>query len=450
MKKIVFLVDTKDSRFLIIKSRNKWELPTLCVKEFFDDKEILCERYQKKYNHFIRDVMIIEESDNYIFVKCITDDKFTDKSKYKIGVINEISTYITNEFYKQLLLNISIKISLEILNDSFWLGIILTTEEKIQDLTMKALLTDFLLFFSSSFCEESIIYRFGGVRDSNYVSNNQLKELRKRYFKKCPLYSSKSMKKIIGEMGIDFDNYVFDNVLFYVGNELIDINSRTWRNKSKENFDLYNGIILSPRRWIKNLFPQLNDMFEEIRKTYVDEFVKRFGKKTITFKSYSSKKLFDNNLSKDEKIYIMQRIGVLKTTMYFFKLFGNGNFITINEEKNIKVSFDSFLIKVKAELIELLWNDKCNNDIPFLDKILDNYPKEINSEFFSINRKCRDNIHYGFYHELTNEELNILNKYQDLYLKYVIKKFEEHLKIKFGFRYKIGLTLAKIQYWASN
>lgn len=146
----------------------------------------------------------------------------------------------------------------------------------------------------------------------------------------------------------------------------------------------------------------------------------------------------------------MQRIGLLKTTMYFFELFGNGNFITINEGKNIKVSFDSFLIKVKAELIELLWNDKCNNDIPFLDKIIDNYPKEINSEFFSINRKCRDNIHYGFYNELVNEELNILNKYQDLYLEYVIKKFEEQLKIKFGIGYQIGLALAKIQYWASN
>ena len=50
-------------------------------------------------------------------------------------------------------------------------------------------------------------------------------------------------------------------------------------------------------------------MFEEIRKPYVDEFVKKFNKKNITFKSYSSKKLFDNKLSKDEKIYIMQRIG---------------------------------------------------------------------------------------------------------------------------------------------
>ena len=160
--------------------------------------------------------------------------------------------------------------------------------------------------------------------------------------------------------------------------------------------------------------------------------------------------MFDNKLSKDEKIYIMQRIGLLKTTMYFSKLFGKENFITTNEGKNIKVSFDNFLIKVKAELIELLWNDKCQNRIPFLNKITDNYPQEISEDFFSINRKCRDNLHYGFYNELTKEELNILNKYQDLYLNYVIAEFEKNLKIKFGPSYKIGLAIAKIQYWAEN
>ena len=80
----------------------------------------------------------------------------------------------------------------------------------------------------------------------------------------------------------------------------------------------------------------------------------------------------------------------------------------------------------------------------------ENYPKEICNEFFSINRKCRDNIHYGFYYELTDEELNILIKYQDLYLNYIIYEFEKHLIIKFGAGYKIGLALARLQYWASN
>lgn len=450
MKEIVFLVDTKDSKFIIINNKNNWELPSLYIKDNFNDKNFLCEKYQSKYHHHIKDITIVEEANKYIFVKCIKDGELPHKLNHKVGVINEIMLLITNKFHNKLLFNLSIKIGLEMLNDSFWLGIILTTEDTIKDLTLKALLTDFLLFFSSSFCEEIIIYKFGEVRNSNYVSNTKIKELRKRYFKKCPLYNSKNMKNIIKEMGIDFDNYVFDNVLFYVDDELIDINSRTWFNKNKDDFDLYNGIVLSPRRWIKNFYPQLNDMFEKIRKPYVDEFVRRFSEINVTYKSYSSNKLFDNSLSKDEKIYIMQRMGLLKTTMYFSKIFGNENFINANEAKNIKISFDAFLIKVKAELIELLWNDNCQNNIPFLKKIIENNPGEITNAFFPINRKCRDNIHYGFYNELTSTELNILNKYQDVYLNYVIKEFEKELKIKFGVGYKIGLALAKLQYWTSN
>ena len=382
MKEIVFLVDTKDSEFIIINNKNNWELPSLYIKNNFDDKNFLCEKYQSKYHHHIKDITIIEETNKYVFVKCIKDGELPHKLNHKVGVINEIMLLITNKLHNKLLFNLSVKIGLEMLNDSFWLGIILTTEDTIKDLTLKALLTDFLLFFSSSFCEEIIIYKFGEVKDSNYVSNTKIKELRKRYFKKCPLYNSKNMKNIIKEMGIDFDNYVFDNILFYVDDELIDINSRTWCNKNKDDFDLYNGIVLSPRRWIKNFHPQLNDMFEKIRKPYVDEFARRFSEKNVTFKSYSSNKLFDNSLSKNEKIYIMQRIGLLKTTMYFSKIFGNENFINTNEGKNIKISFDAFLIKVKAELIELLWNDNCQNNIHFLKKIIENYPVEITNFFF--------------------------------------------------------------------
>lgn len=250
MKKIIFLVDTSNSKFLIINN-NGWELPSLITTKNIYDEDIICEKYQNKFKHGIRDITIIEETTKYIFVKCLLNTKLEDKKQYKIGVINEIMPLIKNELHYQLLFNMSLLIEFEILNDSFWLGIILTTADKIQNEILKALLTDFLLFSSSSFCEEVITYKFGELKDPNYVSDKQVKDLRKNYFKKCPLYNSKTIKNIIEEMGIDFENYVFDNVLFYIDDELIDINSRTWLNRKKENFELYNGIILSPRRWIK-------------------------------------------------------------------------------------------------------------------------------------------------------------------------------------------------------
>ena len=220
MKKIIFLVDICNCRFLIVDEKGKWNLPTLnCI---YDENEIK-KKFYEKYEINIRETSIVENQENYIVVKCLSDDKVGNKEKFNIGIINDIYPLVSNKIQKEILFNISLKIGFEILNDSFWLGIILTTEDKINNRMMKALLTDFLLFFSSSFCEEVLTYKFGGIKDPNSFSLKQIKDLRKKYFKKCPLYDSKSIEPIIQEMGIDFDHYIFDNVLFFINNELINI-----------------------------------------------------------------------------------------------------------------------------------------------------------------------------------------------------------------------------------
>ena len=71
----------------------------------------------------------------------------------------------------------------------------------------------------------------------------------------------------------------------------------------------------------------------------------------------------------------------------------------------------------------MLWNDNKNNNLPFLNNILMNMPKEVNDSFYIINRKCRNNIHYGFYNEVSMEELINLKIMQEIYLNYVVKEF---------------------------
>lgn len=82
-------------------------------------------------------------------------------------------------------------------------------------------------------------------------------------------------------------------------------------------------------------------------------------------------------------------------------------------------------IKIKAVIIEMLWNDNKNNNLPFLNNILMNMPKEVNDSFYIINRKCRNNIHYGFYNEVSMEELINLKIMQEIYLNYVVKEFKK-------------------------
>lgn len=67
MKKIIFLVDTSNSKFLIINN-NDWELPSLITTKNIYDEDIICEKYQNKFKHGIRDITIIEETTKYILL----------------------------------------------------------------------------------------------------------------------------------------------------------------------------------------------------------------------------------------------------------------------------------------------------------------------------------------------------------------------------------------------
>ena len=144
----------------------------------------------------------------------------------------------------------------------------------------------------------------------------------------------------------------------------------------------------------------------------------------------------------------------IQTTVLSLKNYNIANIIEkgtyISIDGKLILSFDKFIMKVKATIIEIIWNDKKCNNIPFLNNILENLPKEIPDNFYAINRKCRDNIHYGFYNILSEDENKILNDNQDVYLSYVVNEMEKRVSYKFSFGYKIALMLAKLQYWASN
>ncbi len=450
MYKIVLLIDVKNSNFIVEKRNNNWFLPTLSNVENIDK---IHERIMNKYNFDVKNIKLIIKEKNVLFVRCNLQSENFDKKKFKIEVLNEIASIINNKKQKELITNLLVRIGFEMLNDSFWLGIILTTEDNLKDMTLKVLLSDFLVFFSSIFCEELLTYKFGGIKNDLNITEKQIKKIRNSYLKSCPLFDSDKSKKIIDEMGIDLNSTIYDCVLFFVNKDLIDINFRTWQNREQEMYEILNGIVLSPRRWIKNCYPQFDSFFEEIRKSYVDYFIERFNKIEVEPKSYSTHKLFRNSkLSDNEKTYILQRIGLLKTTLLISKTFGHGNFISTKIESEFKLSFDNYLLKVKATIIEMIWNDYNQNKekLLFLKDVLNNYPKDISEDFFKINRKCRDNIHYGYYHDITQGEIAILDKYQEMYISYVIKEFDKEIEFKCDLSYIIGLSLAKLQYWASH
>lgn len=446
MKNTILLLDNGNAEFLVINVNDEYKLPTV---EINNNISQISEKIYLKYGVDITkdSIEVLFNRNNDLLIKAYVGK---NNSNYEYKILNDIYDLIRDENQKKLLLNIKNKIFFESINDSFWLGILLTVEDNIEDYQIKNILSSFLLQFSLIFCEEAVKYKLGEIKEPILTKSN-LKKMRNSYLKSCPIYDSKKITKLIDEMGISFEVERFDVILYLINDSLIDINSRTWALNNSSNFDIYNGIILSPRRWIKNQLPEeLNVKFELLRSDYVKNIIEKVNKIEVVSKTYSAKRLLDTNSSYNDKVYILQRIGLIKTIKLLSDINDYGDKKILKTDIGFYLDYNLFLIKIKATIIEMLWNDKKSNNIPFLNELFDNLPQELNENFFIINRKCRDNIHYGFYNNVTEKEIKILEKEQDIYINYVLKEFENKIVYIFDRKYEIEVKIANFLYKISK
>ena len=116
----------------------------------------------------------------------------------------------------------------------------------------------------------------------------------------------------------------------------------------------------------------------------------------------------------------------------------------------LNFDFEKFFMKIKAIVIEIIGNDRNNCNYEIINKLLSINNDTIDNKFFKINRKVKDNIHYGKTNEITEKEIKIVNEYQDIYLKNVIDIFDNNINIKFNLGYKFALAIAKLEYWSRD
>ena len=103
------------------------------------------------------------------------------------------------------------------------------------------------------------------------------------------------------------------------------------------------------------------------------------------------------------------------------------------------------MAKCKALLIEMFYNDSKNNkSIVILKDIFSQNENDIPNEFYALNRRLRNNIHYGNCNYMTKSQLKTVMKYQDIYPKNVMKFFDKELTVRFGPGYELDLWLSKI------
>ena len=76
---------------------------------------------------------------------------------------------------------------------------------------------------------------------------------------------------------------------------------------NKEKFELYDGLVSTPSRWMEILMPDIyNAILEQIKKIS-KEIVDKISISKINKKSYSSYNIFKNNIGNSEKLYILKR-----------------------------------------------------------------------------------------------------------------------------------------------
>lgn len=244
-------------------------------------------------------------------------------------------------------------------------------------------------------------------------------------------------------MGIDFENYVFDLNLYVNNDILIDTNFRNWNFNKKEYFELLDGMVATPFRWIEILLPGLLEKAEKILEDLINKYLNNIDKFKLEKKPYASSKLFNNtNINDNEKVYILQRYGLVKTTLLLNKLIKESIVFNIGD---LEINSKHFFTKIKAIIIELFWNDN-KKHLSILNNIFELNNIEIDKNFYTLNRKIRDNIHYNWIANIEEEEYQFVYHYQDIYLKNVIKIFDKHMIIKFNDTYESDYKFAKLRY----
>ena len=338
----------------------------------------------------------------------------------------------------------------ELLNDSFWLAYILKLINKVDNLWVKSYISNFMLFFSSIYTNELIVANFGNISPSISMTRKELKEIRMNNIKLLPMENTENIKSKMNDMGVDFDHYVFDMTIICDSElELFDTNFRMWEYqvKNQEQFENLNAIVNTPLTWSKRFLGEYYEKIFELLDELSDKYLEKIKKCNLESHSYPSCKLFNNKLSIDEKIYIMQRYGLIKSMIWFENIFKEKMKLEIGD---LKFDFERFFFKIKAIVIEIIGNDRKNCNYEIIKQLLITNDKTIDSKFFKINRKMRDNIHYSKINQLNNEEIEILKKYQDIYLKNMISIFDSNISVKFNLGYKLALRLAKLEYWSRD
>lgn len=343
-----------------------------------------------------------------------------------------------NEFEKKGLPITSIN---EIIQDAFYFTLLLRIKRNIKDMEAKSYLSIFIKGMATIFAYEMArsLHNYKIINIDTFFNPGIKKRLMtEREWLKRNTFNSNKIDKKITDMGINLTESIYDLNVIINGNCLLDLNIEPFNED--DDIEFWNGVYFFPENALKNIFQVvfkedlLDDVFNSLSLDLEYIVVDLENRLKADRYSYSSFKLFSNSkdLCEKDKIFIMYRYRIIQSIILIGKVF-------INEKLNLTIgdviNFDlkKYLRKYKAIIIDIIGNDLMGLKSDFSNNILKRLELEVTEpNFYIINRKLRDNIHYTNISILNDEEIQMLDKFQDKYLNALATIMSNNITIDIG------------------
>lgn len=313
--------------------------------------------------------------------------------------------------------------------------------ESIKNPEAKRYLSIFVKNISTIFLHELSVFSEGSQilsKDELFKGNTKKKIREERNSIKRSIYRSNTIKEKSLKMGIEMNKKFYDiNIVIDKNNKLLDINLENYNEENKLKF--WSDIVYTDEKIAKELLKDITGKTNVIECIYnilnekaldnIQELEEMF---TGFRYSYSAYELFKkaNNFTNDDKYFIMYRYRLVYSIICvdnFFKKYPLELKIG-----NICINVKNYMLKIKALIIDILGHDILNLNTNFVRKIRLEVKEEIEDytpNFFIINRKIRNNIHYLNIETLQKNDIDKLEKNQNIYLAIIMKNFKNSINI---------------------
>lgn len=330
----------------------------------------------------------------------------------------------------------------EVLNDMYFITKIFIIQSQISDKWLRDYYTKLAISSLSIVLHECLQAGLLNKQKSDREAVKLLRTIRHRMVKLVPKGSSDSIKSLMDTMGIDFDHYYFDlqivlNELNH--QELYDIGF-TYHDllKGFEDMEVFNSLIRLPLGIVKDVLTsvapseRINEIMGVFQKSCsnIAEYVST--KISLHKYPYASGVFFKSpELDRDDKVVILYYYTLVKQGVLLDEL------IPESAEETLDF-FDSMKSKCKfrAVLIENIGLFLKTVNTPLSEKMCAEIDATMHPSFFSLNRSIKNNIHYKRITCLNIDNTQRLYNQQELYLKKVLRIFEDEIKYNIGFAYK--------------